>query len=188
MPDRVRAIVNQALLRIAEQSVDDLETTEQESALTALEMLPVVMDEATSEWEWSFATEQTVLTVTDGVVAAPADLIRVLSVGPDSAEWRLIGREIHTNVDELTVTYVKSLVTYDEVTDQPIVDAWILPKFQIAVACRLASELAAKFAGNMQLSGMLQQEYMVLIRQARSQDSLGSEGPDEEPEDWRTVY
>lgn len=192
MPDRARAIINQALIRISETPVDDLETTEQPSALSAMTLLETVMDEAVSEWEWSFATKFADLTPTEGVAPAPEDMVRILEVRPKSAEWRVIGREIHIDEEEPTIVYVGSLVEWTEPAEPgdpifPTIPSWLSPKFQIAVACRLAAELAPTYAGNLQLASQLQQEYMVLIRQARSQDSLGSEGPDEKPEDWREV-
>ncbi|MCH8476373.1 MAG: hypothetical protein LAT56_00310 [Wenzhouxiangella sp.] len=187
MPDRARAIINQALLRLSENTVEDLETTTQESALMAKQMLPIVMDEATAEWEWSFATVTQELAPADGVAEAPEDMIRVLSISPPTATWRMVGRDIETNESEPSLTYIRSLVEYDEESGDPVVDAWVTPKFQIAVACRLASEIAGKVTGNMQLASQLMQEYMVLVRQARSQDSLGAEGPDDEPEDWRKI-
>lgn len=185
--DYALEIINQALLRISQEPGADMADTKP-AFVAARTMLHQVVDEAASEWEWSFATRSADLASPqlDGWYVVPEDAIRVLSVEPDYATWSLIGREIKSSeLEELTVNYVGSMIVIDEISGYPTIPDWISPKFQAACACRLAAELAPKYAGNVQLLGAFQQEYMVLLRQARSQDALGAENATEPPEDWR---
>lgn len=120
-------------------------------------------------------TESTSTDITDGTVhwkylcsttnntgysyqyVIPADCMRILMVGHNEKYLRA-GRFIFTNVEDAVIQYVKKSEDPDEW------DNYI----QYVIALRLASSIAQDITGGKVDSSLLENEYMIMLKQAQS--------------------
>ena len=91
-------------------------TTESDVAAT---LYAIIRDGVLGTHPWSFATAYAELTSLPSAPLSnfehafelPADFIKAISAGDDcrsrGAVYQIIGREVHTNYEELTLTYIK---------------------------------------------------------------------------------
>ena len=190
MRDYVLEIISQALLRIGDGPIDNLDI-ERGEVRSAKSVFPAVVDEATASWEWTFARERAELEKAQhtpehgNYFDLPEDFIQLIEASAN--EYTIEGNYLWANDDEVSVTYIRSIVELDENGTPVFRDVTPPPAFRTAIECRLASKLSGKYAGNMQLTVSLQQEFDVLLRRAIAQDAMRLPQDAGEPQDWTEI-
>jgi len=187
-------LVNAALTRLGERSITGLDQ-ETSTARVALFFFHDIVDEVTTESDWSFSKhrvsaepEEETPDTSDYLYAytVPEDCLRVLSVSPDvQYEIEGIPTMLYCDVSEIVITYQRSLVEIDEETELPELRSSTLPpKFLQALSCRLASVIAVKIGGNPNIMADLRNEYYLLLRQTRGQDAQETPGKNDTTDWW----
>lgn len=179
MRDYPLDIISRALLRIGDGPIDSLGSTEPVVA-AAKSIFPIVLDEAVSVWEWTFARSRQTLDEEASsqpkhgrYLRLPADFIQLLTI--DTHEYSIEGNYLWVDkeTESVEIVYIRSIVDTDDSGHPAVVDEIVLPPlFEIAVSTRIAGELASQYAGNIELARILQSEYAGLIRQAIGQDAM----------------
>lgn len=111
------SICSQALLKLGADSITSFEEGTAESEV-AYNLYPLIRDSLLSSYPWSFAINQKKLPMLEEKPIAdyeyayllPNDFLRVISTGTngrgDGVQYTIVENRIHTNLDELTITYI----------------------------------------------------------------------------------
>ena len=133
---------------------------------------PIIRDAVLADHPWNFAMTRAELAASATApdfefsykYPLPADCLRVWDVYNASTNWRVEGRFLLTDASECSIVYIR------QVTET----GYFSPLFVLALGTRIGSELAIPVAGDKELKNALFQEYLMLIRRAKTAD--GQEG------------
>jgi len=160
-----------ALVKLGAEGISSFNdgTTEADVAAT---LYDIILDGLLAAHPWSFATARaevvqlsdTPLTEFEYAFEIPADFIKALSAGDEcrgrGAVYQIIGREIHTNYEELILSYIKR-------ADEADFPAY----FVSALVNRLAAEFCLPLTENASRSDLLFKVADTELRLAKLIDS-----------------
>jgi hypothetical protein len=161
-------IVNNAILKIRGNSISALGEAGAEGEYAAV-LYPQIRDAVLADHPWNFAITRAAL-ARDATAPAfeysyrfqlPSDCLRVWDVYDHTTPWKVEGRYILTDEAECNIIYIKRVET----------TGLFSPLFVEALATRLAASLAVPIAGDQGLKSSLFQEYIQVIRRAKTADA-----------------
>ena len=185
----VVSICNSALVEIGEPRITSL-TESNKPARECNEHYEEQRDNELREHLWNFAAERVKLAKLSSTPAfefdnefqLPADWLRTVTVhdndaGRGTALYKLEGRKILSNAEDIYLRYVRRIVDPDEMT----------PDFREALAARLGRKLAVSLANSNEIAERMQIRHRRLILKAKSIDAI-EDFPEQMPESsWVTA-
>lgn len=165
------ALCSRALTKIGADGIASFEDGTAEAEVAASLYHPV-RDGLLSSYPWSFATGQITLAKLAAEPVAdyyhayqlPSDFLRALSAGPSGqgrgVEYRIVERRLHTNIDDITLTYIF----------RPAEETFP-PFFDLALIARLAAEFCIPLTDSTSRSDVLHKLARDEEGRARSIDS-----------------
>jgi hypothetical protein len=187
------SIVNSALSKLGAELIITLSDNNKRARFAA-EAYPKIRDQVLAAHPWNFAISRKELGLTPNTpayefqneFALPLDVLRVISTDLNvmaqvtetawSAEISEVtgDRVILTDASGVKIKYIKRIT---DVAKYP-------PHFLEALETRLASELAYTLVQSTTLKAELLQEYLLLLRDARSFDAQEGSLPQTRADDW----
>ena len=92
----------------------------------------------------------------------PADCLRVVRLYQPNSDWKIVGRELHTNDSSVFLEYVAD-ITDEGLWDSVFVDLMIL---------KLAIDMCYAITGSTEMLGALRSEYSQVMREAKQFDAM----------------
>lgn len=119
---------------------------------------------------WNFATVKVQLPQLtqspafeyDYAYQLPNDCLRVVRVFNPNSDWRVVGKQIHTNDTTLYLEYIS------DVTDEGSFDSLFTDAFII----KLAIEMVYSITGSAELLPILRQKFDITMKEAKQYDSM----------------
>lgn len=164
-------IINLALTQIGSARIASI-TEDTEQARKANAVYDIVRDEVMAAHPWNFAIERTSLALLDDTpefdydyqFQLPSDCLRVLGTDTEEDEFEIAGDKILYDDDSINIKYIKKITDTTKYS----------PGFNIALAARLAAELAYPIADSRTLSEEMFKLYLDKLKIAKSQDAQES--------------
>lgn len=163
------SIVNSALSKIGAKLILSINDNVKTAKYAKTRFTPC-LEAVLREHPWNFAVERVISSpLADGPSfgyeyfhALPSDCLRILSINPeDDIEFRIEGRKIATDSDNLQIKYIKL------VEDLTTCDAL----FVEALACYLAWDLSYPIVESNTLKEMMLKDYKMTLKRARNVDA-----------------
>ena len=177
-------ICNMALIKIGStRNIDSLDEQTRE-ARYCKQLFEPVRDAVLREWDWNFATALAELTPVDTpafgysyAYELPNGCLKARRLSIPAAVFRIVGSQLHTNQETAALEYTK------RIADPNLFDV----SFVMALAARMAAELAEPVAKSSTKNQTMWTEYLNALQAARTADS--SEGlPDPvQTDSWITA-
>jgi len=161
-------IVNLALTQIGSARIASM-TEDSEQARKANAVYDLIRDEVMAAHPWNFAIFRDSLAVLDSTpefdygyeFLLPSDCLRVLGTNIEEDDFKICGGKILYNSDSIKIKYIKKITDTTNYS----------PGFNIALAARLAAELAYPIADSRTLSEEMFKLYLDKLKIAKSQDA-----------------
>lgn len=168
------AICNSALIKLGVERINSL-LEDNERASVCAEQYPKMRDEVLYDHPWNFAIKRAELPLLvstpvygfDQEFTLPLDCLRVLEID-GNIEFKIEGRKLLANDDVAKIKYIS------RITDVSL----FTPKFDEALALRLASDLAWPLVQSRTLAEDMLKAYILWLKDGRSSD--GQEGTPED--------
>lgn len=161
-------IVNLALTQIGSARIASM-TEDSEQARKANAVYDLIRDEVMAAHPWNFAIYRDSLAVLDDTpefdydyqFLLPSDCLRVLGTDTAEDDFKVAGPNILYNDDSINIKYIKRITDTTKYS----------PGFNMALAGRLAAELAYPIADSRTLSEEMFKMYLDKLKIAKSQDA-----------------
>lgn len=176
-------ICNRALVKLGADTVISLSGDSAEASLCNI-FFDDVVDEVLQDFEWTCAIERKDLArSSDSPVSGyeyqyplPSSpwCLRVLEIVDSTATYRIEGRMLLTDIDEVSIRYIK------RITDTNLFP----PLLAECIALKLASVLCTKITESSTGGERLLQEYYLKLAQAKGKNQMEATEPDPKPNLW----
>jgi len=161
-------IANSALTKLGANLITSLDEESKEARL-CLARIYEVRNIVLRSHPWNFATKRVVLSPLSTAPAfeyeyqftLPTDCLRVITVRPETEDYRIEDGKILANVDQLELVYIY------EVSNPVLIE----PLCAEAIACYLAYDISYALIQTGQVQQQLYQLYEEKLRQAKSIDA-----------------
>lgn len=162
-------LANNALRLIGHTTIDDIDNTEDEAAVTCKQLLTPARQAMLRDGNWNRATKRASLTQDTAApewgfyykYAIPIDCLKVVETGDNAYEFQLEGGYILTDATSLAIRYIR---------DMPLAnfDPSMIAALTMLLASNLSSALLHDDAKALQKYNL----YIEILSQAKSNDGL----------------
>lgn len=175
-------IANSALILVGAEPINTLSDTNSKEARLCNRLFADLRDRLLAHHPWNFAIKRAELAQTsttpvfgfDFSYQRPSDCLRILDSNLGDEKWAEESDEILANFSNMKIKYIA------KVTD---VSKWS-QGFEEAFAYKMALYLAPSLSRSSALTTSIKQDYLVILRDAKSQDAQASGVTQIEADEW----